>query len=64
MVTCLTAVHTTAILYKMMTIVAIASSSVTTMTKKTMISNKETTTIVTIVSGSKTMMVIRTMIIN
>ena len=47
-----------------MTIVAIASSSETTMTKKTMISSKKMMTIVTIVSSSKTMMVIRTMIIN
>ena len=47
-----------------MTIVAIASSSETGITKKTMISNKEMMTIVTIVSSSKTMMAIRTMIIN
>ena len=47
-----------------MTIVAIASSSETTMTKKTMISNKEIMKIVTIVSSSKTRMVIRTMITN
>ena len=48
----------------MMTIVTFASSSETTMTKKTMISSKEMMTIVTIVSSSKTMMTIRTMISN
>ena len=47
-----------------MTIVTIASSSETTMTKKTMISSNEMMTIVTIVNSSKTMMTIRTMISN
>ena len=47
-----------------MIIVAIASSSVTKMTQKTMISSKEMMTIVTIISSSKTMMTRRTMISN
>ena len=47
-----------------MTIVAIASSSETTMTKKTMTSNKEMMTIMTTARRSETMMTIKTMISN